>query len=83
MNLSRYSLKVQIDDQKEMIYNTRTRKYYIYNKDNEKQVCAFIDNINKGAYTKDEVDLFGKLLNSGIICRDSDDELEELHYHEN
>ncbi len=83
MKLSKYSVTVSINEQQEMIYNTRSRQYLVYQKCDGGKIWDFLYHINKGSYDIEEVKLFEKLLRKGIVCRDSVDELEELRREEN
>lgn len=83
MKLSNYFIRVLIDEEKEMLYNTLSRQYYVYERNKDGEICAFIENLNKGAYTEAEIQLFGELLNKGIICSDEVNELQSLRNLEN
>lgn len=62
MKLSKYTTDIVIDEEKSMIYNTLSRQYYLYIRQDKKKIWGFLNNINKGSYTQEEIELFKILL---------------------
>lgn len=77
MKLSQYNKKFNIGN-KNIIYNTLTRKYVIYDKDKEKFVGDLLCNMNKNKYSINEINTLNKLMKNGIVIDDSFDELDEV-----
>lgn len=78
MRVSNYTVNVQIDKEKNMLYNTWSRKYYVYNNKDKDRIKFFLDNINKGIYSEEEVSLFQELMNKKIIVSDKINEVKEI-----
>lgn len=82
MKVSRFTTEIEIDDTKKMLYNTVSRKYYVFPGNKQQNMKKFLLDINKGKYTQSEIKLFKELLNKGIIVKDGTDELVKLEFWE-
>lgn len=78
MKVSNYLAKIEIDEKKSMLYSTLSRRYYVYRKDEEQKVLSFLEDVNKGTYTNEELELFKQLLCCDIIVPDDMDEKAKL-----
>lgn len=83
MKVSKYTLEVAIDENVSMLYNTVSRKYYVYDNKNRENVLRFLQEINKGSYDKKELELFREFTKNGLIVQDSVDERKKLECLEN
>lgn len=83
MRISRYVMSVRVNENSYMLYSLKTRKYFLYNKENQKNLQKLIDNINKVEYTLKEVECIRQLIRKGILIADEENEIEELEYLEN
>lgn len=83
MRLSKYTADIELDEKRNMLYNTLSRQYYVYHIEEQEHVQSFLRNLNKGVYEEWELSLFKELLNKKIIIRDDANELEEIRYMEN
>lgn len=83
MKVSKYVTDIEIDDVWKLLYSTVSRQYYVYAKKEEKEFKNFLNEINKGIYSNEEIELIKILLNKKIVLKDEVDELMELEYIEN
>lgn len=82
MQLSKFVVNVE-NEENYMLYSLKTRKYFIYEKKEQKKLQMLIKNLNKGEYTLQDIDCLKQLLHKGILINDNQDEIEELEYLEN
>lgn len=83
MKISRFTTKIELDDAQNMLYNTASRQYYVYSKDDESSIQNLLDNINSGVYGELEIQQIAELLRKKIIVSNEVDEIAELEYREN
>lgn len=83
MKISNYVVDIELDEMRRMLYSMNSRKYYIYNKNEKEKIDCLIKDINKGIYTKKEIEEIKKLVECKILLPDGYDEIAELEYKEN
>lgn len=83
MKKSKYNVDIELDKNKGMIYNTFSRKYFVYALNEKNKVYDLIENINKNVYTLEEIEIIKNLIQSRILIENDRDELKELEYFEN
>lgn len=83
MKVSNYTTEIQIDDGKSMLYNTLSRKYYVYNVEDKEEIWSLLRNLNCGSYTFQEIEWLKIWLEKKIVLQDAIDELSELKVLEN
>ncbi len=83
MKLSKYTTDIRIDDEKRMLYNTLSRKYYVYGSEEKEALRGLFERINAGEYTEGEIRTLKKLLDKHIIIQDNVNEATELECLEN
>lgn len=80
MIISKYNLKVDLDNGYNVIFNKLTRKYIIYPNSKKEKIALVIDNLNKQEYNSDEANVILKLAKAGIIVDDNDNEIKKIAY---
>jgi len=83
MKLSKYTIKIELDKDKIMLYNIISRQYYVYEKDRCEQMDDLIQNINSGSYRLDDICIIEELVRKNIVIDNQKDELLELENIEN
>ena len=83
MQLSRFATTIKIDEDNYMLYSLKTRQYYSYKKEEQKQLEKLLHELDKGRYTLEEIQCIEKLMHNGILISDNQDELAELEFLEN
>ena len=83
MKKSRYTIEVEINKKISMLYNTLSRQYYVFLREERKQIFNLLSEINCGEYTRTEILIIRELLRKKIIIKDNTDELLEVKYLEN
>ena len=75
MKLSRFTTDIELDREKNMLYNTASRQYYVYSKVKGNTVQNLLKNMNSGVYDKDEIGIIEELLKKKIVVADEADEI--------
>jgi len=83
MKQSSFNVNFDINEDKGILYNTLTRKYFIYEKNNYDKIDSLLNNINKETYSFDEIEDIKKLMKKGMVIKDAIDELKIIEYREN
>lgn len=83
MKISRYIEQVQIDDETKLIYNPIDKQYFRYKKLDESKIKGLLQNLNKGVYSKQEIEILKELINKKIVLSDKADEFDEMMFKEN
>ncbi|WP_035294879.1 radical SAM protein [Clostridium sp. KNHs214] len=82
MKQSKYNVKFNIEADTNILYNTLSRKYVIYNDFQKNVVDNLLQNLNKDRYELKEATVLKQLLGKGILIKDDFDELEEIKFNE-
>lgn len=77
MKASKYNISVNYDD-KEILYNTFTRKYVLYDSLNKKYIENLLNDLNKNRYEVTEGEILKKFINNGIVVDDKLDEFQRV-----
>lgn len=80
MKSSNYNIIIDLGEDSSIIYNTYSRKYIVYNKSEKPVVKELMENLSKKSYTTKEVNCLVKLLQKGIMIKDTINELEKLKF---
>lgn len=80
MQLSSYNIELTLENDDNILYNTLTRKYVLFNRSMSLELKAFLKNINSGEYSLSEFEVLKKLIQRGIIIKDNENELDKLKY---
>lgn len=78
MKLSKYLTTIVIDEAYSMLYSTLSRKYYVYANQDREKIQFFLENVNKGEYTTEEIELFRQLLRCELLVSDEMNEKAKL-----
>jgi len=81
MKLSRYNVEINVGD-KNILYNTLTRKYLIYCDDDKFLVNNVMNNLNQKKFEIKEAEIIKKMLLKGMIIDDKFDELDKIRFDE-
>lgn len=82
MKLSKFNYKMRISEDKNIMYNTLSRKYIVYKDCDEEFIDSLLSDLKKPYYTKKEADIAKQLISNGIIIDDGLDELDKLKFEE-
>lgn len=78
MKISRFTKIVKVDNQTSILYNTFSRQYIELLPKTKDQILSFLDEVNKGVYSQEEITLFSEMVNKHIIVSEETDELEQI-----
>lgn len=77
MKESIFNYKVNLDDDKTIIYNTFSRKYLVSSKNNELYDIV-MEKMNGNEYSLEEFELLKEMISKGILVKNDVDELERV-----
>lgn len=83
MKVSNYNVNIELEENKYILYNTISRKYFTYNSTVKEYIDKLSENISKERYELSEVSIIKELYSKKIIIDDNYDELEWLKLKEN
>lgn len=83
MKVSRFTTEIDIDENTYMLYNTASRQYYLYERENRENIRLLLKNINAGKYEEHELKQVSEFIRKKIVVADEVDELVELECQEN
>lgn len=78
MRVSQFTRFVTIDKNISILYNALSRRYITLLPESKKSVLEFLEEINKGKYTRREIDIFSEMVRKRIIVSDAEEEIETL-----
>lgn len=78
MKQSKYNIKVNIDDEKSVIYNTFSRKYIVYHNSKEEYINGLLNNLDKNRYSIEDGSVLKKMIKKGLIVQKELDETSKL-----
>ena len=71
MKVSQFTRFVTIDKNISILYNALSRRYITLLPESKKSVLEFLEEINKGKYTRREIDIFSEMVRKRIIVSDN------------
>lgn len=80
MKLSNYNYQLKINDENDLLYNTLSRKYIVFNKEDKEKLSQIFDKLNE--VNKDNINIMKELIKNGMLIDDDFDELEFLKFNE-
>jgi uncharacterized protein len=83
MKQSYYNVSVDVQSDKTILYNTLTRRYSVYRDLEYRRIITLLNDLNKGKYEIEEINIIKDLIAKGIIVKDDVNELEVIEYKEN
>ena len=83
MKISRYAVRVKLNNGEILLYNTVDKTYFSYPEEEEGRMECILHNLNKGTYDESEIAILQELVQKKIVLADAADEMDELVYREN
>ena len=82
MKSSKYNITVN-NGTKNILYNTLSRKYVVYDAEKRDYIDNLLENLNKDRYELEEGQIIKKLIANGLVIDDKLDELDKIKFSEN
>ena len=83
MKISQFTKLVDIDNRISILYNTFSRQYITLLPEKREMVLKFLGEINKGLYSKEEIEIFSEMTKKKIIVFDEENEVKQIEELEN
>jgi len=78
MKASNYNEFVEINDNRHILFNTFTKKFFVMDNEKKSTIESLMGNMNKQQYEINEANLFKKLARAGMVIGDEYNELDRI-----